>query len=340
MRKLSSDPSTFFREWLLSIGILIITLLITQGARALLGRVKFRGQLAFFHELAPSLASLLYVIGFQVFLDTAPLEARVAMWLQSANYVFAIILIMALIRRAAMSLVEWGAVRTMNSPALQHGFIPLLRNVITLFVFLSGAIMVLRYFHYDVLSLLTALGVGSLAVGLAAKETLANMISGFTLIIDRNLKPGDRINLGGQVGDVEEIGLRSTRLRIGDGNTLIVPNAELVNTKILNLSIPNREVSCSTMIRVPFGIPFSRIKAICLTLLDQMEKVNRGRGRSVNLASLADGNQLIAVSFWVTDLEHSGAAVSDFNERLLQRLTEHNISLTPSTPAQVSQPIA
>lgn len=61
-------------------------------------------------------------------------------------------------------------------------FLPLIEKIVFIFIFLTGLIIVLKHFNYDILSLITALGVTSLAIGLAAKDTLANMISGFTLM--------------------------------------------------------------------------------------------------------------------------------------------------------------
>ena len=75
---------------------------------------------------------------------------------------------------------------------------------------------------------MVSLGVGSLAVGLAAQDTLANMFAGFTLMLDRPFRVGDRIQLAsGEVGDVEAIGMRATRIKTSDETILVVPNSLL-----------------------------------------------------------------------------------------------------------------
>jgi small-conductance mechanosensitive channel len=241
--------------------------------------------------------------------------------------------ILNLVRQAAMIAIEFTALKApRNADAFQHGFVPLMRNIVTLFVFMMGGIMLLKYFGYDVMSLVTALGVSSLAVGLAAKDTLSNMISGFTLIIDRNLRPGDKINLGGSVGVVDEIGLRSTRLNIRDGNVLIVPNQDLVNTKILNMTMEGPASACSTRFRVPMNVPYARVKAICEEIHPHVVKTVAKKGGWVQLASISDGTQLITTGFWVTDSDVTGDALTDFHVKLVERLAREGIPLLAEPP--------
>jgi MscS family membrane protein len=323
------------REWALAVAALFIAAAATATVRASLRKMGRDRGWPLLSELAPPLSNLIYVIGLRVFAEVAPLSSKLDSWLDSFIYVIAVVIVLHIIRRAALVGIEWSSARSTNSRTLQQGFIPLLRNLITLFVFFTGAIMVLKRFNYDVMSLLTALGVGSLAVGLAAKETLSNMISGFTLIIDRNLRPGDRINLGGSVGDVEEIGLRSTRLKMGDGNTLIVPNSDLVNTKLLNLSMPSRESSCSSNFKVPYNVPFARIKAACTETLAQVEKCNQSRSKWINLSAVTDGYQSITVGFWLKEMDDQGAALTDFHEKLLARFEREQIPLYVPPAAKI-----
>jgi MscS family membrane protein len=209
----------------------------------------------------------------------------------------------------------------------------LIRNLSTLFVFAMGGIMVLKHFGYDVMSLLAALGVGSLAVGLAAKEAISNMISGFVLIMDRNLRHGDRILLGGVTGDVEQIGLRSTRIRTGEGNTMIVPNFDLVNNRIVNLSDPSRASTCSTQIRVPYSASFEQVRQIAVGILRSIPQVNSAKDPWVNLSSLADGSQLITIGCWLREMDDSGAVLTALHQQLLASLKAAGISLIE--PAQL-----
>ncbi len=116
-------------------------------------------------------------------------------------------------------------------------FGPLISKLGKIFIALVAVIMVLQHFQVDVSSLVVSLGVGSLAVGLAAQDTLANMFAGFTLLVDRPFRIGEKIRLAsGDEGEVRAIGIRATQIRTADQMLLIVPNSLLVKERLLNLS--------------------------------------------------------------------------------------------------------
>ena len=315
------------REWLQALIVLGVSLVGIAVLKQFLGRIKTKPHWNFVSALIPSILNLGYVVALSTFLEAAPLEARARVWTDHIAYVLTVCLVMILIRRALLSAVEWSAHRAGPSTTLQHGFLPLLRNIATLFVFVAGGIMVLKHFSYDVMSLVAALGVGSLAIGLAAKETLSNMISGFVLIMDGNLRHGDRVSFGGSTGDVEQVGLRSTRIRISDGSTMIVPNFDLVNNRIVNLSDPSHSRTCTASIRVPYSADFETVREICLRVLAGITKVDQSRGKWVNLSSLSEGHQLIDLGCWLTEMDDAGEVLTLFNQRVLKELRSKNISL-------------
>ncbi|MCM2322742.1 MAG: mechanosensitive ion channel family protein [Oligoflexia bacterium] len=323
----------FPSELLTAAGVFGIMLLLIALVRAGLRAAVRNRNWAFLAELASPISNLIYVAGVKLLADLAPLPDLLRRGLDGTLYVAVVLMLLWIVRKAGLTAIEWNTRRSAASKSLQHGFIPLLSNVLTLFVFLTGGIMILRHFGYDVMSLVTALGVGSLAIGLAAKDTLSNMISGFILIVDRNLKPGDLINLSGAVGAVEEIGLRSTRIRTSEGNMLIVPNAELVNTRLLNLSTPTTAMGCSTQIRVPYHATLEEVRRLCLECMTEVPAIRVDRPRSVLLASLADGVQTVNLNFWVDSFNDQAAAQSELLRRVLTRLQEQKLHVGAPPPS-------
>ena len=99
-----------------------------------------------------------------------------------------------------------------GSDNLRRAIGPLTTKTVNFALTFVAIIIVLDHFGINIGSLLVSLGVGSLAVALAAQETIANMIAGFVILVDRPFRIGDRIEVGqGVVGDILAIGLRSTR---------------------------------------------------------------------------------------------------------------------------------
>jgi MscS family membrane protein len=88
----------------------------------------------------------------------------------------------------------------------------------------------------DVVALITGLGLGGLALALAARETLENLFASFTIFLDLPFVVGDSIQVGQMTGDIEKIGFRSTKLRGLDGNLIVIPNRLLTSQSLENLS--------------------------------------------------------------------------------------------------------
>lgn len=112
----------------------------------------------------------------------------------------------------------------------------LLRKVLRVIVVAVGIVFILQNLHVNVTSLLAGLGIGGLALALAAKDTAANLFGSITLLIDQPFLVGDAISAAGVDGTVVDIGLRSTRVRTYEDTEVSIPNSKLVNSNIENLS--------------------------------------------------------------------------------------------------------
>jgi small-conductance mechanosensitive channel len=136
---------------------------------------------------------------------------------------------------------------------IDANFTSLLSKVLKLIIFIVAVIIVLDRFGVNINSFIVSLGIGSLAIALAAQETLANIIAGIVILVDRPFIIGEKIRTNsGTVGTVEQIGIRSCRITTLDGKILVVPNTELTKSSITNLSYD----SANYKIRFAFTVPF------------------------------------------------------------------------------------
>lgn len=127
---------------------------------------------------------------------------------------------------------------------INEAAIDLLMSIIRIALFLIGILLVLANIGYDVTALLAGLGVGGLAFALAAQDILKNFFAGVALIFDKTFKKGERVMFQGKSGRIEELKLRSTKLRTYDGTLLTIPNAMLADNIVENVTkVPKVKVA-------------------------------------------------------------------------------------------------
>jgi len=118
--------------------------------------------------------------------------------------------------------------------------VPLARRALKAFVGLVALLAVFQNLGFNATGILAGLGVGGLAVALAAQKSLENLFGGLSLIADQPVRVGDMCRFGPQQGTVEDIGLRSTRVRTLDRTVVTIPNADFATMQIENLAARDR----------------------------------------------------------------------------------------------------
>jgi MscS family membrane protein len=138
--------------------------------------------------------------------------------------------------------VEW-LIRTrlthQNNTAA-YSLLRLTRRIVDILIIFVGVLVGLYHFGLNPTAALAGLGVGGVAVALAAQKTLENLIGGTSVIVDRVVRVGDRVKIGEANGTVEDIGLRSTRIRTLDRTIVSVPNGEIANASLENFSMRDK----------------------------------------------------------------------------------------------------
>jgi MscS family membrane protein len=121
-----------------------------------------------------------------------------------------------------------------------QGLLRLSRRVVQGLVIAGGVVVALKYFGFDPTAALAGLGIGGIAIALAAQKTLENVIGGFSLVFDKAIRVGDFLKVGQTMGTVEYVGLRSTRIRTLDRTIVTVPNGQMASVNIETMSHRDR----------------------------------------------------------------------------------------------------
>ena len=205
---------------------------------------------------------------------------------------------------------------------------PLARNLISVLVILIAAAIVMEHFDINVGSLLVSLGVGSLAVALAAQDTIANIIAGVIIAIDQPFRVGDRIQLpNGTLADVQVIGLRSTRILDFDNNYLVVPNSELVKSTLVNFAYPTHKVRVLVPFTLPFGTDTEKVREIALKLMKSHRFVINDPPPALQAMRITELGIEMRLACFVEDFVQRFDTEIELREQLHRALTEQGIQL-------------
>jgi small-conductance mechanosensitive channel len=164
-----------------------------------------------------------------------------------------------------------------------------------------GLIIILSHFAVDVSALVTTLGVGSLAIALAAQAALSDTISGFIIMIDRPFRIGDRIELLdlGTWGDVVDIGLRSSRIRTRDNRMVIVPNSVIGKSLIVNHSYPDDTYRLEVQIGLGYDTDIHEARQVLSEAVRQVEGVLDRMPVDVLFLEFGDSALIFRIRWWL-----------------------------------------
>jgi MscS family membrane protein len=311
------------------VGSHLVTKLLRKGA----ARTAFTLDDDLVASLSRPITSALFLVGAYVAVHRLPIQDAWTSRLDGWLFAMGVVVAAVTFARVFRIVLDWYTVEAHpGAEGLAAEFGPLLGKLGNLLIVILAAITLLEHFGINVQSLVVSLGVGSLAVGLAAQDTLSNMFAGFTLMLDRPFRIGDRIQLTtGETGDVLTIGMRVTRLKTPAETILIVPNALLVKDRLTNLSQPTRHLTTRVDIAVVYGNDVDVVKGILTDAVRRSPHVDPDRAPVVLVTRVADFSVGVAVVFWVKDYAEQGLATSEVYGDVYRRLLEAGIEIAVPT---------
>ena len=178
---------------------------------------------------------------------------------------------------------------------LDDQLMPLLRKVFKLILWCMGIIIGLNNAGFDVAALIAGLGIGGLALALAAQDTVKNIFGGIMVYLDKPFKIGDRIVISGHDGFVEEIGIRSTRIRTLEGRQITIPNAQFSESPIENIS---REPARKIVLNLGLTYETSPEKMeMAMTILKDIASNNESVGEDAMVSFNSWGASALGITF-------------------------------------------
>jgi MscS family membrane protein len=214
-------------------------------------------------------------------------------------------------------------------------FIPLIKRTIASFFVVFSVLVVLESLGFEVKTFLTGLGIGGLAFALAAQDTIANLFGSFVVVMDQPFYVGESIRILGHEGTVEEIGLRSTRLRTAQRTQIVIPNKTVAAEVITNFTrMPQRRVDA--VLGVTYDTPPAKIEP-ALQDIRALLRADPGVHPAqvvVSLADFSDASLRVQILYFTSDPDwESHMAVRErVNLGILRTLAARGVTLSYPSP--------
>lgn len=325
------------QDWLISLSIIIGSLLLNKiivllnknVIRKVTAKTNNRLDDILFRMMEAPVLLGIALLAIWIAISRLEFDPKVLNFISKAYQFLTVINITWFVVRFVSSLIEEYLVPMANDPNhknLDNTLIPIIKRVILGIIWGLGVIMALRNAGVDVGAMIAGLGIGGLAFALAAQDTIKNIFGGVTIFSDRPFRLGDRIVVDGFDGFVEDIGIRSTRLRTLDKQLITIPNYKIVEASILNISEePMRKVVMKLGLTYD-TTPEQMQKAI--QILESMpEKIEEIDAEVlVGFTEFANFSLNITFIFWIKKEAHIFYTPSLVNMQILKEFNENGLN--------------
>lgn len=202
------------------------------------------------------------------------------------------------------------------------------KNIITVLVIVVVALILLKeILNINVTSLIATTTVLTATIGLAFQSTLANMLAGLTIHLEKPLKQGDWIAAGGHEGNVLDITLRSTRILTIEQNEVIIPNSKVLNEAVVNYSLPDSTLVRKLSIGVCYSVPPNKVKSAILDILASIAMIRTMPAPVVRVLSYGDFSVLYEIRYAISDFAEHVAIEAEIMNLIWYRFKRSGIDI-------------
>ncbi len=255
-------------------------------------------------------------------------------WLEQIDLLFFVVyflLVYIFLYQLIGGLIFWYGreVAGQTETELDDRFLDLFRRIALLVLTVVVIVTVLGRYGIEVSALVTTLGIGSLAIALAAQETLGDMITGFTIMVDQPFRVGDRVEIQDidTWGDVVDIGLRSTRILTRDNRMVSVPNSVIGKGLVVNYSDPNTLYRVQTHVGVAYGTDVEQARQVMIEAIRAQDWVMKDKKIEALFLQFGDSALNFRVRCWIEHYVETRRILDKMNTALYQALNEAGIAI-------------
>jgi small-conductance mechanosensitive channel len=196
-------------------------------------------------------------------------------------------------------------------------------------IIMVGVIILLSHFGVEVAPFAIIIGLGGLALSLAAQDIIADFIAGLIILVARPFSIGDRIEIKqvGTWGDVTDIGLRTTSIRTLDNRMVIVPNSTISANEIINYTFPDPRYRIQTHVGIGYGTPTTTVRSLITETVSQIEGVLDDKPVDVLYHEMGDSAMIFRVRWWIESYRDTQRVIDAVHNALQEALDAADIDM-------------
>lgn len=208
----------------------------------------------------------------------------------------------------------------------------IIANVTRILVYLVGLIIILQILNIPVTPLLTALGVGGIAVALALQDTLSNLFSGIQVVASKQIKKGDYIKLdSGEEGYVADTTWRNTTIQMLSNNIIVIPNHKIATAIVTNYNLPNKEIAVLVEIGISYDSDLDKVERVTIEaardVIESVEGGVKGFEPFIRYHTFADSGIVFTVILRAREFTDQYLLKHAFIKQVFKRYKESDIEI-------------
>jgi small-conductance mechanosensitive channel len=309
---------------------LLLSRLVYFGLEKAAARTETKYDDAFLKIIRHQISIIFVVSGLHIgFLRLPFIDVTLKQWFTQSFIAVYVITATIILWRLIDLLVEWyqTEVEPERDPNQTDTLLILLHRIARVLLVSISAIMLLSLYNINVNALIAALGVGGLAISLAAQDTLSNVIAGVMIMIDQPFRVGDRIEIQGlgTWGDVVDIGLRTTRIRTRDNRLVIVPNNSIATDQVVNYTYPDPQYRIQIEIGVGYGQDIEDVRQVIIDAVSNVEGVLPNKPVDALYVEMGPSAMTFRVRWWIESFVDTRRMFDRVNTALQKALDEAKV---------------
>jgi small-conductance mechanosensitive channel len=281
--------------------------------------------------IVKSISSIIFyiviILGFKVGIQHFDFETTVYSSIVDTLFILVIVtLLLRIITNFSKHwLKEWA---TKTESTADDRLIPLVAKILKAVTIILGLIFIFDTWHINISPLLATAGIAGIAIGFAVRDSLANILGGIQLVLDKTFKVGDKVELeSGEMGEILDIGIRSTKLRTYDNEVIYIPNGSLANTKIKNFTVPDLSVRVNVNFGVEYGSDPDRVRTVVLETVKKIDTVIDDPEPVVQFLNMSDFSLDFVARVWVNSWTEAYSTKLTVTDEIYKALNKAKIGI-------------